>query len=83
MTNLFLIRHGCSKKLAGIAGFPLLVPILMVFAAVASVGVVVAGAVWAGSRSGRPWMERIAKPVYEKLGREDPEVRFIRMYSLQ
>lgn len=83
MTHLFLLRHGCSNKLAGVAGFPLLVPILIAFAAVASVGVVVAGAVWAGSRSGRPWMERIVKPVYEKLGREDPEVRFLSVYSLQ
>ncbi|CAM9191760.1 unnamed protein product [Ascophyllum nodosum] len=60
----------------GIVGFPLLVPVFFMFAAAASVGLFFVGTVWAGSRSGRPWVQRVTKPVYDKLGRQDPEVLY-------
>lgn len=59
----------------GVAGLPLLVPVMAVAAVVGSVGALLAAAVWVFSRGGRAWVQGVVKPVYDKVGREDPEVR--------
>lgn len=55
------------------AGFPLLVPLLLVGGAVTVILGLLAGAVWAGSRGGRSRIQAMAKPVLEKVG-DNPEV---------
>lgn len=46
----------------------------MVVAAVGSVCALLGGAIWAGSRRGRSWVQGMIQPVCDKVGREDPEV---------
>lgn len=59
----------------GVAGLPLLVPFLAVITVVGGIGTLLAGAVWVFSRGGRAWVQGVVQPVYDKVGREDPEVR--------
>lgn len=65
------VRLLCSP---GVAGLPLLVPILVVVTVVGGVGALLAAAVWAFSRGGRAWVQGVVQPVYDKVGREVPEV---------
>lgn len=58
----------------GVAGLPLLVPFLAVVTIVGGVGALLAAAVWVFSRGGRAWVQGVVQPVYDKVGREDPEV---------
>lgn len=57
----------------GIVGLPVLVPIFLVTTAIAAVFALVAGAVWAGSRTGRARVLQLAKPILERLD-NDPKV---------
>lgn len=72
--SLTLSSRRFSFLQLGVASLPLLVPILLVLTAAAVIGGLAAGAVWAGSRSGRPWLQRAIRPVYDKVGKADPEV---------
>lgn len=58
------------------AGFPLLLPILAVVAAVGAIGALLTFTVWSFSRSGRPFVQQLVKPIYDKVGKENPEVSF-------
>ncbi|CAM9437277.1 unnamed protein product [Laminaria digitata] len=59
-----------------VAGLPLLLPILAVVVAVGGVGALLASTVWAFSRSGRPWVQQLVKPICDKVGKENPEVLY-------
>lgn len=52
---------------------PLILPIMVILAALGGVLGLLAGAVWAGSRGGRARIQVITKPVMEKM-RNHPEV---------
>lgn len=58
---------------SGVAGLPLLVPMLIVVAAVGGVVALLTAAVWLFSRGGRAWVQRAVRPVYDKVGRDNPE----------
>ncbi|CAM9961155.1 unnamed protein product [Scytosiphon promiscuus] len=60
----------------GVAGFPLLVPMLVIMTILGIVGALLAAAVWLFSRGGRACVQRMVRPVYEKVGRQDPEVLY-------
>ncbi|CBN75389.1 conserved unknown protein [Ectocarpus siliculosus] len=60
----------------GVAGLPLLVPMLIVVAAVGGVGALLTAAVWLFSRGGRAWVQRAVRPVYDRVGRDNPEVLY-------
>eukprot|EP00903_Cladosiphon_okamuranus_P007634 g7403.t1 len=60
----------------GIAGLPLLVPFLAVVTVGGGVGALLAATIWVFSRGGRAWVQGVVQPVYDKVGREDPEVLF-------
>eukprot|EP00752_Nemacystus_decipiens_P002968 g2757.t1 len=60
----------------GVAGLPLLLPFLAVITVVGGIGALLTGAVWVFSRGGRAWVQGVVQPVYDKVGREDPEVLY-------
>lgn len=70
-----LLLHALRLPRApGVAGLPLLVPFLAVVTVVGGIGALLAATVWVLSRGGRAWVQGVVQPVYDKVGREDPEV---------
>lgn len=68
---------------SAVAGLPLLVPLMAAAVVVGVFGSLLAAVVWLFSRGGRSCVQRVVQPVYDRIGRENPEVTLLKTETNQ